>query len=978
LAIKSPQEFISKWQRSTLTERSACQQHFLDLCELLGQPKPAEADPDGAWYTFERGVRKEEGGHGWADVWMKDHFGWEYKGKHKDLNAAYKQLLLYRNDLENPPLLVVCDMDKFIIHTNFTGTAEKVYEFDLHSLDQSQNLAVLRKVFTDPQSLKPGTTTAELTVRAAQRFAKLAEFMRKRDIPNDKIAHFLMKLMFCMFAEDINLLPDELFTKLVQGAKNDSKKLSQRLENLFKTMSKGGDFGTEAIDYFNGGLFNDHEVFDLKPNEIDQVLEAASYDWSQVEPSIFGTLFERLLDPAKRSQIGAHYTSREDIETLLKPVMMQPLEKEWLEVKHKADKLWTAIVSNKKETSLSKRESKERRAFDRLLQDFHHRLTEVTVLDPACGSGNFLYVALNLLMNLEKDVIAYAADHRVSFFPLVKPTQLHGIEINPYAQQLAQVVIWIGYLQWMHQNMFEVNKNPILSPVDTIECKDAILDLSDPEGPKEPEWPKADYIVGNPPFLGNRFVSNMLEKDYLKALFKTYEQELNGRPDLCCYWFELARRQIEKGLCKRAGLLATQGIRGANNSHVLEKINKSGAIFFAISDQNWILDGATVHVSIISFDNGQEKNRLLDGLPVPTINSNLSQNANVTTALALKENQDIGFQGGIKRGSFDINEAIAMQYIADFSNPTLKPNSDVIVPYFNGLDIGRRARDVWIISFPAGTTIEQASYYEKPFEYLKKKVYPERQATNQQQARDYWWLHWNIRKTMNSKLSKLSRYIVTQRVSKHRYFAFLPSSSYPDCQLIVFAKDDYAFFGIVHSRVHEVWTREPGNTSQLRERESGLRYTPTTCFETFPFPKPTKPQEAAIAAAAKELDTLRNNWLNPPEWTMEEVLEFPGSVDGPWARYVTKPNTKGIGTVCYPRIVPKDEAFARRLKERTLTKLYNARPTWLDLAHKKLDEAVFAAYGWVPTLSDEEILAKLLALNLERAADEAKAVKKKK
>ncbi|MFO0812218.1 MAG: type IIL restriction-modification enzyme MmeI [Gemmatales bacterium] len=975
MPIKSPQEFINKWQKVTLSERSACQQHFLDLCELLGQPKPAEADPQGAWYTFERGVRKEEGGHGWADVWMRKHFGWEYKGKHKDLKAAYKQLLLYRNDLENPPLLIVCDMDKFIIHTNFTGFAEDILEFDLESLHKPENLSILRRVFTDPESFRPTLTTTKLTERAAQRFAKLAEFMRKRDIPNDKIAHFLMKLMFCMFAEDINLLPDELFTKLVHGAKNDSKQLSRRLENLFKAMHTGGDFGPEAIDYFNGGLFNDHEVFDLKPNEIDQVMEAASYDWSQVEPSIFGTLFERLLDPAKRSQIGAHYTSREDIETLLKPVMMQPLEREWEAAKAKAEKLWKTVSDAGKDQKARK---SARKSFDAHMQDFHHRLTEVSVLDPACGSGNFLYVALNLLMNLEKEVIAFAVDHGVSFYPLVKPTQLHGIEINPYAQQLAQVVIWIGYLQWMHQNLFEVNKNPILSPVDTIECKDAILDLSNPERPKEPVWPKADYIVGNPPFLGNRFVSNMLAKDYLKALFKTYEQELNGRPDLCCYWFELARRQIEKGLCKRAGLLATQGIRGANNSHVLDKINKSGAIFYAISDQNWILDGATVHVSIICFDNGQEKNRLLDGQPVTTINSNLSQNANVTIARALKENQDIGFQGGIKRGSFDINEAIAMQYIADFSNPTLKPNSDVIVPYFNGLDIGRRARDVWIISYPAGTTIEQASLYEKPFEYLKKKVYPERQATNQQQARDYWWLHWNIRKTMNSKLSKLDRYIVTQRVSKHRYFAFLPSSSYPDCQLIVFAKDDYAFFGTVHSRVHEVWTREPGNTSQLRERESGLRYTPTTCFETFPFPKPSKAQEAAIAAAAKELDTLRNNWLNPPEWTKEEVLEFPGSTTGPWARYVTNPNAKGIGTVRYPRIVPKDEAFAKRLKERTLTKLYNARPTWLDLAHKKLDEAVFAAYGWPPDMKDEEILAKLLALNLERAAEEARGNKKGK
>jgi hypothetical protein len=188
----TPQEFIAKWKKVQLSERSACQQHFLDLCELLGQPKPAAADPVGAWYTFERGVRKTAGEKGWADVWMKEHFGWEYKGKHKNLVAAYQQLLLYREDLENPPLLVVCDLDRFEIHTNFTGTAKQIHRFALDGLAEPHNLDLLRRLFTDPQSFRPGLTTESITQQAAERFGMLADGMRDRGIAAQDAAHFLM------------------------------------------------------------------------------------------------------------------------------------------------------------------------------------------------------------------------------------------------------------------------------------------------------------------------------------------------------------------------------------------------------------------------------------------------------------------------------------------------------------------------------------------------------------------------------------------------------------------------------------------------------------------------------------------------------------------------------------------------------------------------------------------------------------------
>jgi type II restriction/modification system DNA methylase subunit YeeA len=339
----TPQEFIAKWKPVKLSERSAAQQHFLDLCDLLGQPKPAAADPEGAWYTFERGVKKSGGGKGWADVWMKDRFAWEYKGKHKDLAAAYQQLLRYREDLENPPLLVVCDLDRFEIHTNFTSTIKEVHNFDLDGLGEPANLDKLRKLFTDPEALKPRRTTTEITQEIAARFAELADGMRARDVPAPQAAHFLMKLMFCMFAEDIDLLPEKLFSKVLAGARKDPATLARRLRKLFEAMASGGEFGADTILHFNGGLFDDAEVVDLTPEEIEEVIRANDCDWSNVEPSIFGTLFERTLDPDKRSQIGAHYTSREDILTLLEPVLMLPLRREWAETRKQCDEVWRKV-----------------------------------------------------------------------------------------------------------------------------------------------------------------------------------------------------------------------------------------------------------------------------------------------------------------------------------------------------------------------------------------------------------------------------------------------------------------------------------------------------------------------------------------------------------------------------------------------------------------------------------------------------------
>lgn len=959
----TPHEFITKWKPSELSERSSYQQHFLDLCDLLGQQKPAEADPKGDWYTFEKGVEKTQGGKGYADVWKQSFFGWEYKGKHKDLKAAYQQLLQYREALGNPPLLVVCDLDRFEIHTNFTDTVKKVHAFALDKLAEPGNLQLLRQVFTNPDALKPGKTRKVVTEEVAGRFARLADALSRRGVPAQRAAHFLMKLMFCMFAEDIDLLPRGLFTRTVANSRNDPDRLSRLLKGLFHSMETGEPFGPEDVRRFNGGLFADSDVIDLWTGEIDELYSAALCDWSSVEPSIFGTLFERCLDPQKRSQIGAHYTGREDIEAVLRPVLLEPLRREWDEARAKADKLWEKVrKQSPKAAGPRLAETKAERDFRKAVADFIDRLAHVTVLDPACGSGNFLYVSIRLLLDLEKEVLAYADAHGVKGFSFVRPTQLLGLEINEYAQQLAQIVIWVGYLQWKHFNGYPVPLDPVLDPFENIRRTDAVLDLSDPEHPKEPEWPAAEFIVGNPPFLGGKKLRAELGDDYVNRLFRLWEGQVRAEADLCCYWFEKARALIEAGKCRRAGLLATQGIRGGANRETLKRIKETGDIFFAESDRDWVLDGAAVHVSMVGFDDGAETQRLLDGKPVGQIHGDLTAGVDVTHARRLAANAGVAFMGDTKGGPFDIAEAAALEMLRQ-PNPNGRPNSDVVVPWINGLDVTRRDRSMWIIDFGTNATEEQAAFYEAPFEFVRAHVLPKREETQRESYRKDWWRHVRPREDMRQSLRPLLRFIATTTVSKHRLFVWQGAPTLPDHQLITFAFDDDYRFGVLHSRIHEVWALELG--TQLEDRP---RYTPTTCFETFPFPEPTDAQRVAVAAAARGLDELRTTWLNPPEWTKEEVLTFPGSVGGPWGRYVADADGRGVGTVHYRRRVMNHERNAKDLAKRTLTNLYNQAPAWLRQAHGKLDTAVFAAYGWPTTLTDEEILSRLLELNGRRAA----------
>lgn len=667
----TPAQFVAKWLPVKLPERAASQEHFLDLCRLLGQPTPAEYDKTGAEYTFEKGVKVAgpaskgaKGERGWADVWWRGKFGLEYKtkDKHKDLAAAYQQLLQYREALANPPLLIVSDITRTEIHTNFTGTAKQVHVIELEKLADPSNLNLLRRVFTDPYSFRPTATAEGITKQVSDQFGKLAIALCDRDHDPHVAAHFLMKCMFCLFAEDVDLLPRDLFKQLLVHWKSKPAELTKRMTDLFARMRSGGAFGVAEIPWFNGQLFDEAPALQLTEPEIGVLILAANQDWASVEPAIFGTLFERSLDPEKRAQIGAHYTSRQDIMLVVEPVVMAPLRREWIEAQGKVEKQ----LERRRKAKTKATRDKADRTIGKLLDEHLSRLSSIRILDPACGSGNFLYVAIQQLLNLEKEVITYAArpDIGLGLFPHVRPTQLHGLEINTYATELAQVVIWIGYLQWMRDNGFNPPRDPILEPLQTIEERDAILDLSDPQHPALAKWPQADFIIGNPPFLGTKMLRGGLGDEYVEELFQTYSGRIPGFSDLCCYWFELAREAIERQPRTRVGLLATQAIRNEAARTVLERIKEGGDVFLAWSDREWILEGAAVHVSIVGFDNGSEEDRILDGQPVSAINADLSSGADLTKARPIPQNSNIGFVGDVKGGPFDITleEAVVLLF----------------------------------------------------------------------------------------------------------------------------------------------------------------------------------------------------------------------------------------------------------------------------------------------------------------------------
>ena len=997
----TPQDFITKWGPGGpafhLNEEQGAQSHFIDLCDLLGVPKPGSEDG----YIFEKQTLVLGEARGYADVFKRGAFAWENKAPGKNLDSALKQLLNYSSALSNPPILVVCDRLQIRVQTQFTGHPTEKFAVLLAELAQPDKLAQLRRIWLDPESFRPKITSRDITEVAAKSFATLAGQMRIAGHEPQKVSHFLTQCLFCFFAEDVGLLPDRLFEKMINAkldlpSKNGmlpSEKLAGGLSSLFHAMNTGDLFGVHDIDRFNGGLFKSIDVPKLDIMNVTELRNAAALNWSAIDVSIFGTLFERGLDPAKRSQLGAHYTDPATIQRIIEPVLQRPLLQIWELL---APELIGLLAKSKR-----KYDANYKLAYAKFT-DWLEQLKSYRVLDPACGSGNFLFLGLKALKDIEHQshlaAEAMGLDREADL--VTGPHNMLGIELNEYAAELARVTVWIGELQWRLSHGYEFKKNPVLEPLDNIECRDALLTFvpfasgvgvengesagravgqrpaahtlrflkSPPASAPLPSqlvndsgslkaveatWPKASIVIGNPPFLGGNKKRRELGDAYFESLGSVFAGRVPGGADLVCYWFDKARLAIETKGLGAAGLVATQSIRSGSNRVVLDTIRNSTRIFDAWSDEAWVNDGAAVRVSLVSF--GWGECCYLNGERVEQITAELGSSiaSDMSMAKPLLENAGISFQGPVKVGAFDIQGALAREWLLQ-PNVNRQSNAVVLRPWANGQDIAKRSSDTWIVDFGAAMEEREATKFELPFAHLHMQVKPQRLAQSDESRKRKWWLHGRSGEDYRAAISNLSRYIATPRVAKHRYFVWLPSQVWPDSRLYAITKSDDLTFGILSSRMHEAWSLA---NASMHGVGNDPTYNAKSCFETFPFPTnglKVRGLSEAIAKAAKHLNGLRENWLNPPEWT-DRVPEV---------------TPLGMATSPYPDRIIAKPGHEKDLADRTLTKLYNQRPAWLGAAHNELDKAVAVAYDWTdytPEMPDEEILKRLLALNLKRA-----------
>lgn len=661
----TPQQFIDKWSNAELRERAASHSHFNDLCALLGERSPTDCDIKGEWYAFERGVSKTGGGEGWADVWKRGCFAWEYKSPGKNLDAALKQLKLYASDLENPPLLIVSDMQRFRIHTNWTNMVQETHELDLDQLAEADQRQKLKWVFDEATvgHLKPSRSANATTEEVAADFVRVALNLHARGHDPDKVAHFVNRMVFCMFAEGVDLLPKKVFERMLRASLINPHEFVANAEALFTAMSaKNGRLGFEAIEWFNGGLFEDGTALPLTREDLDIALDAATKNWSEINPSIMGTLFERGLDPSKRSQLGAHYTDAEKIMMIVRPVIIEPLLVEW-----ESSRAMIAALMETARTHKAKSErTKAANAAADIKSKFIERLKNFRVLDPACGSGNFLYLALKALKDIELRVNFEAESLGLpAAFPIVGPECVRGIEINSFAAELARVSVWIGEIQWMRQHNFSASRNPILKPLNTIECRDALLDHG-----TEANWPDADVIIGNPPFLGSKFMRKGrpankrnpaiagLGAGYVDKLFHAYRGDPPASANFVSYWFSKTLDLMAKNRITRAGLVATQSVRlGASNAPIAASLQSGTTeIYYARQNDEWAIDGAEVRVAIFCFRHSGDPltaSPLLDDASAIRINADLTSGSDTVGAVPLGENAKIAFQGVKQNGPFD-------------------------------------------------------------------------------------------------------------------------------------------------------------------------------------------------------------------------------------------------------------------------------------------------------------------------------------
>jgi hypothetical protein len=854
-----------------LNERQGAQSYFLDLCTLLGVPAPGTQDG----YVFEKQTLALGQTRGFADVFYKNRFAWENKAPGKNLDAALRQLLGYSLALDNPPLLVVCDRLEIRVHTQFNGHPSVTHTVKLADITNPAAQQLLRRVWLAPESFKPAITNRDITEKAAKSFATLADNLRhrgpqttpQREAYAEQIAHFLTQTLFCFFAEDVGLLPGRMFERLVSNRQLTSQQLTDGMQSLFTIMQVGGLFGADYIPWFNGGLFKTVHVPKLEIPDITELRNAASLNWSAIDVSIFGTLFERGLDPTKRSQLGAHYTDPATIQRIIEPVIRRPLLQKW--------ELLEQLIKGLLAKSTKKNDAHYRQAHAQYVT-FLQSLADFKILDPACGSGNFLFLGLKALKDIEHTIITQAEllglERPVDM--CTSPANMLGIELNEYAAELARVTVWIGELQWRLEHGYPFKDNPILEPLDCIEQRDALVTRVQPVSRNtagaelaqvphyvEADWPQASVVIGNPPFLGDRKMIRELGEDYTFGLRSAYTNRVPGGADLVCYWFEKARTALEKNGLGAAGLVSTNSIRGGANRKVLDNISKTSRIYEAWSDNEWVNDGAAVRVSLVAFGHATQPAEL-DGKVVDAITSDLSASHSLTEVKKLISNKDASFIGTQKNGPFDISHEKAVGWLR-LPNPHGKSNALVLRPWANGLDVTRRSQDRWVIDFGCDMPLSDACLFETPFTHVEQHVKPTRMSVRRDWHRNNWWLYGDARPGLRTALSGMSRFIVTPMVAKHRVFAWMPAVQIPENLCVAITRADDTTFGILHSRFHELWSLRMCTWLGVG---NDPRYTPTTCFETFPFPAGLTPADTAhqrtqVVAGGAEIPGLAEPFL---------------------------------------------------------------------------------------------------------------------
>lgn len=1038
-----PASFIARWTRSGAAERANYQLFLTELCDLIGVGRPEPSRPDDAdnGYVFERAVTfhhpngTTSTGH--IDLYKRGCFVLEAKQgveKRESVQTiaggstgtaratrrgtaqrgtpawdeamlrAYGQAEQYARALPpsegRPPILIVVDVGHSIeLYSEFSRTGGTYVPFPdprshrilLKSLAQDEVRETLRLAWTDPQVLDPARRSARVTREIAQRLGRLAASLEQSGHGAESVATFLMRALFTMFAEDVELLPKDSFVNLLKSLHGRTDQFVPLVEELWSRMKTGG-FSTvlrEKVRHFNGGLFEQATALPLNADQFELLIEASSADWRDVEPAIFGTLLERALNPIERHKLGAHYTPRAYVERLVMPTVVEPLRAEWDAAKAAAVTL--------------DRQGKRKDAIAEV-QRFHRRLCEVRVLDPACGSGNFLYVTLEHLKRLEGEVLnaleqlghEQAALEMAGF--AVDPHQLLGLEVNPRAAAIAELVLWIGYLQWHFRTRGRVAPpEPIIKNFHNIECRDAVLawDATKPmldahgqlvtrwdgrtmkthpvTGEDVPDetvrvpllsyvnarpaiWPQAEFIVGNPPFIGSKRMRECLGDAYVDAIQAAWP-EVPQSTDFVMRWWHHAACLTASGHVARFGFITTNSfgqtyVKRAVAPHL--EGDRPISIVYAIPDHPWVdsSDGAAVRISMTVAEKGRKLGLLQrvlseqsgdgDGVlvvldkTIGKITASLRTGVDLDSAVELFANSNLCSVGMKTIGAaFQVDQTTGLR----LGLQTIPGLQKHIRPYLNGRDLLHKSRGLYIIDFFGVGLSDLKSRFPAAYQHLFLNAKPERDQNRNPQFAKMWWVIGHPRQAFRDFTRGLKRYIATVETSKHRIFVFLPEATTPDSTLVTFGFEDAYVLGVLSSRVHVVWALATGGRLGVG---NDPRYNKTRCFETFPFPSATEAMQARIRKIAEDIDAHRKRQQAIyPKLTLTELYNVLEKL----------------------RTGEPLNAKEQRTHEQGLV-------TVLRQLHDDLDVTVAEAYGISPATSDESILAHLCSLNSERAKEE--------